>query len=243
MTRAKRGCNHGSARSLSVLEMNDTSPSTLFDYYPRSDSTAAPRASGSNLLPVSPRRPAHSLALAPHAYSVLNPRSEPFMQPFAVPSYLRHARLFSDRFATAPSDPTSTKVGAAQTLHTAGQATATDYKGKFKQATTLPPSATATSSATSPVVRDPILLPTCWNKDDACALLELTSDALGASFAGSAKNGDRDAAAVRANRPVPNQAGVYYFEVKILDKGVSGYIGASTWADSASPCELGRSRR
>ncbi|GEM12860.1 ran-binding protein [Rhodotorula toruloides] len=48
---------------------------------------------------------------------------------------------------------------------------------------------------------------------------------MGVSFAGSAKYGDRDAAAIRANRPVPPQAAVYFYEVTILDKGVSGYIG------------------
>ncbi|GAA5941566.1 uncharacterized protein JCM15063_001623 [Sporobolomyces koalae] len=70
-----------------------------------------------------------------------------------------------------------------------------------------------------------ILLPTSWEETDKCALLELSSDHLVASFAGSAKYGDRDAAAVRANRPVPPETGVYYFEVEILNKGVSGYIG------------------
>lgn len=46
------------------------------------------------------------------------------------------------------------------------------------------------------------------------------------TFLGSAKYGDRDAAAVRTNRPIPSQTGVYYWEVTIVDKGVSGYIGA-----------------
>jgi len=33
---------------------------------------------------------------------------------------------------------------------------------------------------------------------------------------------------VRTNRPVPVQAGVYYYEVTIADKGLSGYIGSQS---------------
>ncbi|KAF9578098.1 hypothetical protein BGW38_006303, partial [Lunasporangiospora selenospora] len=36
---------------------------------------------------------------------------------------------------------------------------------------------------------------------------------------------DSDASAIRANRPIPPQCGVYYFEVFIKSKGLKGYIG------------------
>lgn len=35
----------------------------------------------------------------------------------------------------------------------------------------------------------------------------------------------QDAAAVRADYPIPPQAGIYYFEVEIVSKGQKGYIG------------------
>lgn len=190
----------------------DTNPSTLHDYFPR--------ASGSNLLPVSPRRPhppaSSSSLLHAAASSTLTPRTEPYSTPFPVPSYLQHASLYKNRFATgiAPSSSSSPLQPAR-----VGEPHRDSTKGKR-------PSYAATQQPGDNKEEDPILLPTAWNPDDKCALLDLTSDALGVSFAGSAKNGDRDAAAVRANRPVPSQAAVYYFEVKILDKGVSGYIGA-----------------
>ena len=190
----------------------DTNPSTLHDYFPR--------ASGSNLLPVSPRRPhPPSSPHPPHAAaasSTLAPRTDPYSTPFPVPSYLQHASLYKDRFATGSSPSSSHRALAPRV----GEPHRDSTKGK------RPSYAAAATQPDDNKEADPILLPTAWDPDDRCALLDLTSDALGVSFAGSAKNGDRDAAAVRANRPVPSQAAVYYFEVKILDKGVSGYIGA-----------------
>ncbi|GAA5906900.1 uncharacterized protein JCM6883_005723 [Sporobolomyces salmoneus] len=83
-----------------------------------------------------------------------------------------------------------------------------------------------------------IYLPTHWDEGDKCALLELTTDGLVASFAGSAKYGDRDAAAVRANRPIPTETGMYYFEVEVLNKGLSGYIGVGLSHRSVSLSRL-----
>ncbi|TKA55790.1 hypothetical protein B0A53_02928 [Rhodotorula sp. CCFEE 5036] len=190
----------------------DTNPSTLHDYFPR--------ASGSNLLPVSPRRPHPPASLhPPHAAaasSTLAPRTEPYSTPFPVPSYLQHASLYKDRFATGIALPSSSSSPPARVGEQPHRDSSKGKRPSYAAAATQPEDNTE---------KDPILLPTAWNPDDRCALLDLTSDALGVSFAGSAKNGDRDAAAVRANRPVPSQAAVYYFEIKILDKGVSGYIG------------------
>ena len=38
---------------------------------------------------------------------------------------------------------------------------------------------------------------------------------------------DRDAAAVRANHPVPTDCPIYYFEVEITSRGRDGFIGAA----------------
>lgn len=35
----------------------------------------------------------------------------------------------------------------------------------------------------------------------------------------------QDAAAVRADVPIPHQAGVYYYEVEVISRGQKGYIG------------------
>ncbi|KAI9025698.1 hypothetical protein DFJ74DRAFT_705193 [Hyaloraphidium curvatum] len=67
-------------------------------------------------------------------------------------------------------------------------------------------------------------LPSAWNSKDKCSLLQLANGGLTVNYNGTGKN-DSDAAAVRANHPVPPSCGLYYFEVDIVSKGRDGYIG------------------
>ncbi|CAG8465491.1 2339_t:CDS:2 [Ambispora gerdemannii] len=69
-----------------------------------------------------------------------------------------------------------------------------------------------------------VALPTAWSADDKCNFLELSADKLSVSYAGTGK-ADTDAAAIRANYPIPPQCGVFYFEVDIINKGKEGFIG------------------
>ncbi|KAJ3335878.1 hypothetical protein HDU93_004191 [Gonapodya sp. JEL0774] len=69
-----------------------------------------------------------------------------------------------------------------------------------------------------------IPLPTAWNPKDKCALLELTRMNMRLNYNGAGKS-DGDAASVRANAPMPPQAGIFYFEVDVLSKGRDGHIG------------------
>ncbi|KAF0492621.1 SPRY-domain-containing protein [Gigaspora margarita] len=71
---------------------------------------------------------------------------------------------------------------------------------------------------------DYVALPTAWNVDDKCALLNVDSDRLRINYIGSGK-ADTDAAAIRANHPIPPQCGLFYFEVDIISKGKDGHIG------------------
>lgn len=70
----------------------------------------------------------------------------------------------------------------------------------------------------------PLQLPTTWNPKDKCSLLELSKGNLKVTYNGTGKN-DSDAAAVRANYPMPYQCGLFYYEVTIVSKGRNGYIG------------------
>ncbi|RIB21877.1 concanavalin A-like lectin/glucanase domain-containing protein [Gigaspora rosea] len=61
---------------------------------------------------------------------------------------------------------------------------------------------------------NPIPIPTCWNVNDCSPDLKIDDNLLSVRY-----NGTRIAAAVRANNWIPEEIGVYYFEVDILDGG------------------------
>ncbi|CAJ0754870.1 5518_t:CDS:10 [Entrophospora sp. SA101] len=69
-----------------------------------------------------------------------------------------------------------------------------------------------------------LALPTAWNVEDKCNHLNVEENKLKVNYTGSGKS-DSDAAAIRANHPIPPQCGLFYFEVEIINKGKDGYIG------------------
>lgn len=55
---------------------------------------------------------------------------------------------------------------------------------------------------------------------------------------GTGRNGENDAAAVKADHPIPPQCGVYYFEVTIVSKGQLGFIGVGFSSDRVALTRL-----
>jgi hypothetical protein len=78
--------------------------------------------------------------------------------------------------------------------------------------------------------RTPITaIPTELNEKDMCQRLAVSSAkdshyTLQVEFVGDGKGGDADAAAVRANRPIPRGCGVFYYEAEVISQGKHGYI-------------------
>ncbi|KAF9186926.1 hypothetical protein BGZ51_001236 [Haplosporangium sp. Z 767] len=79
-------------------------------------------------------------------------------------------------------------------------------------------------------------LPSRWSNVDKTEKTMLSEDDLQVHYIGPGAV-DSDAAAIRTNRPIPPQCGVYYFEVFIKSKGQQGYIGVGVCNLSV---ELGR---
>ncbi|KAF2128100.1 SPRY-domain-containing protein [Dothidotthia symphoricarpi CBS 119687] len=63
--------------------------------------------------------------------------------------------------------------------------------------------------------------PTRWNDGDKFAQMELDDGGRQAKFSGAQKSHD-EAAAVRADFPMPRQCGIYYYEVTVMSKGKDG---------------------
>ena len=111
-----------------------------------------------------------------------------------------------------------------------------DDEDPFTPPREVPPlvSAYPPSSTLSPVLR----LPTRWSDQDRHLSLSVSSDGRELTFvgklgfqsnvttngrtAGVSCNGDKDAAAARANHSIPSACGIYYYEVEIVNKGQKG---------------------
>ncbi|KAF9886410.1 hypothetical protein FE257_011442 [Aspergillus nanangensis] len=77
-------------------------------------------------------------------------------------------------------------------------------------------------------------LPSRWNDADKYAGLELTNGGLEVRYTGAVNKHDHEAAAVRADNPMPPQCGIYYFEITILSKPKEGMIGIGFSSNKAS---------
>lgn len=76
-----------------------------------------------------------------------------------------------------------------------------------------------------PTTADPLSpLPTQWSTSDKYAGLELSNDSLDVRYTGPVHKHDHEAAALRADNPMPPQCGIYYFEIKIESKPKEGYV-------------------
>ncbi|CCO26724.1 Ran-binding protein 10 Short=RanBP10 [Rhizoctonia solani AG-1 IB] len=72
---------------------------------------------------------------------------------------------------------------------------------------------------------DVIRVPTRWNASDKHHALVLSPDGREVRYPSPTHSTDKEAAAIRANHPMPAACGVYYFEVQIIEKGTQGHIG------------------
>jgi hypothetical protein len=64
-------------------------------------------------------------------------------------------------------------------------------------------------------------LPTRWNKDDKFGALEVSANGLEVKYSAAlrtTREQDHEMCGIRADHPMPSQAGIYYFEVSLLSK-------------------------
>ncbi|OQE29749.1 hypothetical protein PENSTE_c002G09687 [Penicillium steckii] len=81
----------------------------------------------------------------------------------------------------------------------------------------------------------PMPLPTQWGMDDRHDILEISSDGLEVRYTGPQhKTNDHEAAALRADNPMPPQCGIYYFEIKIDSKPKEGMVAIGLSSPKAS---------
>ncbi|KAJ4292621.1 hypothetical protein N0V90_009284 [Kalmusia sp. IMI 367209] len=143
---------------------------------------------------------------------------------FFVPSYLRGSRYaekleeaYKARMA-AHREHRSTHSSNAGSLSTSSSSVnlhkmAPSHRGLAHEVIERTPA--STEEAIVP-------WPTEWNDADKFTQMEVEESGRQARFAGSGKSGNDEAAAVRANFPMPRQCGIYYYEVTVVSKGKDG---------------------
>jgi hypothetical protein len=69
-------------------------------------------------------------------------------------------------------------------------------------------------------------LPSKWNRDDKHGGLEVMAEGQEVKYTAQKAPGERDyeAFAIRADHAVPNQAGIYYYEMTILSRKRDEYV-------------------
>lgn len=145
--------------------------------------------------------------------------------PFFIPSYLRgskHAEKLQEAHKAklaAQREYRSTHSSNAGSLSTSSSSVnlhkmAQSHRGLNHEVVERPP--VFTDEPVAP-------WPTKWNEADKFAQLELEESGRLAKFSGTQKTHD-EAAAVRADFPMPRQCGIYYYEITVTSKGKDGYV-------------------
>ncbi|KAI0856419.1 ran-binding protein [Xylaria cubensis] len=139
---------------------------------------------------------------------------------FFVPSYLRGSSYITKLEEThrakegqkeqqqsggglSAASPDSQLSGKTPAAHLGMTYDLIERAPTFDQSSTLPP------------------LPTRWNRDDKYGALEVSSNGLEVKCnpaLRTTREQDHEVSAIRADHPMPSQAGIYYFEVSLLSK-------------------------
>ena len=143
---------------------------------------------------------------------------------FFVPSYLRNSR-FMERLQAAHDSKTAAQRETAST-HTSGKGTLSSRSSNVS----LPKLAPSHRGMTYEIIEHQppethdgwSPLPTKWAKTDKNQCLAIGDDGLEVRFTGGQKLQETEAAATRADHPMPVYGGMYYYEVMIISNGKDG---------------------
>lgn len=144
--------------------------------------------------------------------------------PFFVPSYLR-----GSKHAERLHDIHKAKVAAQREHKSAPSSTAPSLSTSSSSVNLHKMTPSYRGLAHEIIERAPTSFdelapwPTRWNEADKFAQLDIEEDGRQAKFSGSQKTHD-EAAAVRADFPMPRQCGIYYYEAMVVSKGRDGSV-------------------
>ncbi|KAF8254070.1 SPRY-domain-containing protein [Wilcoxina mikolae CBS 423.85] len=148
------------------------------------------------------------------------------VRPATVPSYLAES-AYAERLASTLPAAFNPPPTSALGLSSPGKKPQSHRGLSFEPVENSPP-------ADEP----PSFLPSRWNENDKSPSVELLGNGLEVRFVGPAKVSESDAAAVRADRPMPPQCGLFYYEATIVSGGKEGLIGIGFCTEKVSLSKL-----
>jgi hypothetical protein len=151
---------------------------------------------------------------------------EPKAPHFFIPSYLRGSR-HAERLEQAHRAKLAAQRDARST-HSSNAGSLSTSSSSINLHKMVPSHRGMThdiiEKAPVPVFEDALSpLPSCWNRHDKYSGLDLMANNLEVRYNGLSKTHD-EAAAARADYPMPRECGIYYFEVTVISKGKEGYV-------------------
>lgn len=152
---------------------------------------------------------------------------------FFVPSYLRNSRYLS-KLETAHK----AKLAAQREMSSSNPASLSTSSSSANLHRMAPSHRGMTYDIieNAPPSEDDNLLalPSRWNDLDKYPGLDLPQDGAEIRYNGPSNKMELEAAAVRADHPMPPQCGIYYFEVEIKNKSKDGMIAVGFSSQQAS---------
>ncbi|KAI9719237.1 MAG: hypothetical protein M1812_003567 [Candelaria pacifica] len=146
---------------------------------------------------------------------------------FFTPSYLRSSRYVEDLAEAYKVRVAAFKDGMSAQISNGGTLSTSSSSANLHKMAPSHRGMTYDIVENHPPLDDdePRPLPSRWNDADKFTGLEVQGDGLEVRFAGPSKSHEHEAAALRANYPMPPECGIYYYEVTVVSKGKEGLIG------------------
>ena len=145
---------------------------------------------------------------------------------FFVPSYLRNSRYIERLAAAHKAKHATQRDGSSAHSSNGGSLSTSSSSVNLHRMTPSHRGMTYDIVEHQPPVEDDGLtpLPSKWAEADRYGGLEILGDGLEVRYIGPGKTHEHEAAATRADHPMPPQCGIYYYEVTMVSKGKEGYV-------------------
>jgi Ran-binding protein 9/10 len=149
--------------------------------------------------------------------------------PFFIPSYMRGSRYAEQLEDEYKKKLAASKEGRSVQLPSSGSLSTSSSSVNLTKMVPSHRGMTHEIIERAPIQdfpaeTPPVPLPSRWSESDKFNGLEISNDGLDVRFGAVSRSTHEEAAAVRADYPMPRQSGIYYFEVTVISKGKEGYV-------------------